>query len=159
MGRSDFPCEIRQAHKDEWQDAMSLAWRTFLRFEAKDYTPQGIKSFEDFVTDSGLRRMFLAGSYEVTAAFDKGRMIGMISVRGGSHISLLFVEAAYHRRGVGRALVRHVCNYLLTERGVSVVTVNAAPYAVGFYHKIGFCDTGLETWKGGVLYTPMELAL
>lgn len=157
MGQDAFPWEIRQARRSEWQDAMALAWRTFLKFEANDYMPQGIKGFEDFVTDSGLYRMFLAGSYELVIALCGGRIIGMISVRGSSHISLLFVDEAYHKKGVGRALVEYLCNYLLTERGASRVTVNAAPYAVGFYHKMGFRDTGLETWQDGILYTPMKL--
>ena len=32
-----LPYEIRCAYGDEWQDAMGLAWRTFLKFEAGDY--------------------------------------------------------------------------------------------------------------------------
>ena len=159
MGQNAFPWEIRQAHKDEWQDAMSLVWRTFLKFEADDYTSEGIKSFEDFITDSGLYRMFLTGSYEMIVAIENGQIIGVISVRSGSHISLLFVDEEYHKRGVGRALMQYLCNYLLTEAGASRVTVNAAPYAVGFYHKMGFCDIGLEMCQDGILYTPMELIL
>ena len=42
---------IRPAYIDEWETAMALAWKTFLKFEAKDYTPEGVRNFEDFVTD------------------------------------------------------------------------------------------------------------
>ena len=55
--------EIRLADQDEWEDAMGLAWKTFLEFEAGDYTPEGVRSFEDFITDTGLKRMFLSGDY------------------------------------------------------------------------------------------------
>ena len=29
-----FPYTIRMAYQDEWEDAMALAWKTFLEFEA-----------------------------------------------------------------------------------------------------------------------------
>lgn len=50
--------QIRSAYRDDWQDAMGLAWKTFLRFEADVYTAEGVKNFENFITDSTLYRMF-----------------------------------------------------------------------------------------------------
>lgn len=35
--------EIRQANIYDWDEAMALAWRTFLKFEAKDYGPEGVQ--------------------------------------------------------------------------------------------------------------------
>ena len=35
---------IRPARREEWDDAMALAWRTFMKFEAEDYTDKGIKA-------------------------------------------------------------------------------------------------------------------
>lgn len=81
--------EIRFAHKEDWEDAMGLAWKTFLEFEAGDYAPEGIRSFEDFISDTGLKRMFLSGDYQMMVACSKGRMVGMITLRNETHISLL----------------------------------------------------------------------
>lgn len=159
MEAEGFPYLVRAAYRNEWQDAMALAWKTFLKYEACDYTQQGIRSFEDFITDSRLHRMFLIGSYEMFVAMDDGRMIGMITLRGGSHISLLFVDDEYQKKGVGRALMNYLCNYLLTEEGVGRVTVNASPYGVGFYHKLGFRDLRPEEEQDGIRYTPMEFIL
>ena len=53
--------QIRSAYRDEWDDAMALAWKTFLRFEADVYSPEGVKHFEDFITDTTLHRMFIMG--------------------------------------------------------------------------------------------------
>ena len=83
---------------------MGLAWKTFLEFEGDDYPPEGVRSFEDFITDSGLKRMFLTGVYQIMAAFCDGRMVGMISLRNQFHISLLCVEERYHRSGIGSAV-------------------------------------------------------
>ena len=65
MERKNAPWKIRPAYREEWQDAMELAWKTFLKFEADDYTAEGIKSFQDFITDNSLYRMFQIGRAHV----------------------------------------------------------------------------------------------
>ena len=45
---------------------------------------------------------------------------------------------------------------MLHEEGHHAITVNAAPYAVEFYHKVGFYDTDKEESNDGIRYTPME---
>lgn len=151
--------QVRSAYRNEWQEAMALAWRTFLRFEADVYSPQGVKNFENFITDSTLHRMFIVGTYQLFVALERNKIVGMITLRDSTHISLLFVDEAYHRQGIGRALVRYLTNYLLAEVGAERVTVNASPYAVAFYHKIGFRDIRPEEVKDGIIYTPMEFIL
>lgn len=153
--------EIRSIYRDEWTEAMGIAWRTFLKFEACDYSPEGVKNFYLFVTDEMLHRMFLMGAYEVYGAFDEnGKMVGMLGLRNKSHISLLFVEEAYHRQGIARSLIKYVFEYLLSEVGsITTVTVNSSPYAVGFYHKMGFQDMQPEMTKDGIRYTPMSFVI
>ena len=36
------------------------------------------------------------------------------------------------------------------------MTVNAAPYAVEFYHKLQFVDVAPQLSAEGITYTPME---
>lgn len=147
---------VRAAYRNEWDDAMALAWRVFMKFEANDYTPEGIESFQDFITDSVLYRMFVMGAYQLFGAYDNGHMVGMVSLRDETHISLLFVDERYHRQGIGRLLIQYVSSYVRNEEGHGGITVNAAPYAVGFYHKIGFADTDVRQFRDGIWYTPME---
>ncbi len=148
--------EIRFADQDEWEEAIGLAWKTFLEFEASDYTEEGIKSFEDFITNSSVKQMFIMGVYQMMAAYDKGKIVGMITLRNEMHISLLFVDKDYHRQGIGRALIERLAGYAADELGKSRLTVNAAPYGVEFYHKVGFTDLGPEVELDGIKYTPME---
>lgn len=155
----EIPYQIRSAYRNEWEDAMSLAWRTFMRFEADVYTREGVRNFENFITDSTLYRMFLMGSYQMFVALDGKKIVGMLTLRGTGYISLLFVDEKYHRRGIGRALLQYLFHYLLTETRVSRVTVNASPYGVGFYHRLGFRDLRPEEKKDGIIYTPMEFVL
>lgn len=151
--------EVRSAYRHEWDDAMALAWKTFLRFEADVYSPEGVRNFEDFITDTTLHRMFVMGTYQMFVALSEGEIIGMITLRNRTHISLLFVDERYHRRGVGRALMEYLENYLLTEIGASRVTVNASPYGEPFYHRLGFRDLRPREEKSGIIYTPMEFVL
>lgn len=146
---------IRPARREEWDDAMALAWRTFMKFEAEDYTDKGIKNFQDFITDPMLHRMFDMGAYRLFVAYDNDKIVGMISLRNDTHISLLFVDEKYHKMGIGRMLMNYLCQYVV-EEGYNLVTVNAAPYAVEFYHRVGFIDAGKEEFSDGIIYTPMK---
>ena len=103
---------VRCAYNSDWDGAMKLAWRTFARFDAPDYSEEGIINFRNFVRDDTLRKMF------------DGKYLGMISLREKIHISLLFVDGDYHCNGIGRALIKFVAEYVLTEEGVDRLTVN-----------------------------------
>jgi GNAT superfamily N-acetyltransferase len=152
-----LPCQIRFAHIDEWDEAMALAWKTFLAYVAPVYLPEGVKSFESFINDVTLKRMFTTGEYLMMVAIHEKELIGIVTLRDMTHISLLFVDERYHFRGVGRALVARLCQHLGKETGEKRVTVNAAPYGVEFYRRIGFRKTGPETVSDGIKYTPMEI--
>ena len=83
----------------------------------------------------------------------------MISLRNQTHISLLFVDGRYHKRGIGRALIMSLASYVKEQNGQKRLTVNASPYGVGFYHRLGFRDLGSEKQQDGIIFTPMVLEL
>lgn len=155
-GVNDFPYEIRWAKAEEWEPAMKMVWCTFLRFEANDYTKEGIQNFLEFITDRQLFHSFLQGRYQMMVALDEGRIVGVASVRNRNHLSLLFVDEAYHKRGIGRELLARFCCYLKNEAGENSMTLKAAPYAVEFYHRLGFHDVSPEEEVGGIRVTSME---
>ena len=156
MDKSAIPYEVRWARAEEWTPAMNMIWKTFLKFEGDVYSPEGIRNFLDFITDEDLFAAFLHGDYQMMVALDKGQIIGAASVRDGNHLSLLFVDEHYHRQGVGSKLINRLCEYLKTEEGESYMSLNAAPYAVVFYEKMGFQATGPEKHFSGIQVTPME---
>lgn len=151
--------QIYPVGRSEYEEVMGLVWKTFLRFEAEDYSREGVQSFQDFITDPVLYKMFKMGYYQIFGAFYGHKLVGMISLRDRTHISLLFVDERYHYQGIGRALMDYLKNYLVTELGEYKVTVNASPYGTGFYHRLGFHDTDVELIKEGIRYTPMILFL
>ncbi|MGN0402424.1 MAG: GNAT family N-acetyltransferase [Acetatifactor sp.] len=155
-GENKQPYEIRWAKKEEWSPAMKMIWRTFLKFEGNDYTREGIRNFFKFITDEDLFQAFLKGEYLMLVALDRGRVIGAGSIRNKNHLSLLFVDEEYHRRGVGREIMTRLCRYLKEEAGERYMTLKAAPYAVNFYKKLGFMAVRPEEEYSGIRVTSME---
>lgn len=150
---------IRTAFADEYEKVMGLVWKTFLRFEAEDYSPLGVENFQNFITDQTLKKLYDNGQYPIFVAVYRDEIIGMLSIRSSTHISLLFVDEAYHYNGVARSLMERACTYIVKELDEFKLTVNASPYAIGFYHKMGFVDMDREQEKDGIKYTPMSLIL
>ncbi|MBO4617431.1 MAG: GNAT family N-acetyltransferase [Lachnospiraceae bacterium] len=150
---SDIVIDIARA--EDWEDAMELAWRTFLKFEAPEYSQEGTDKFLEFISGQELYKMFLCGEYKVLAARDDSKIVGVASLRTGNHISLLFVDEKYHRRGIATRLVAALQREFITGECVQM-TVNAAPYAVGFYEKLGFIKTDDFKTADGITYLPMR---
>lgn len=151
--------DVRWARENEWAPAMKMIWKTFLKFEGKDYTQEGIRNFFDFITDDDLYVAFLKGTYRMMVALDGERVIGAGSIRNRNHLSLLFVDEEYHHMGVGTSLLMGLCDYLRREAGEYRMSLKAAPYAVNFYRKLGFQTVKPEEEYSGIRVTAMEKLL
>src|SRR5699024_10610466 len=67
-----------------------------------------------------------------------------IDHEGESELAALYIDAAHHRKGAGRALTRASLEYL-TARGFSRVylwVLEANAGAQAFYRRMGFAPTG-----------------
>jgi GNAT superfamily N-acetyltransferase len=150
--------EIRPIMKHEWEPAMQLAWDTFLIFEAPDYSVRGVHNFKSFVRDPLLKKMYTYGEYVAIGAFVEKRIVGIIGVRNANHVSLLFVDRDFHHMGIATALLKRYLKDALAA-GITFITVNSSPYAVDFYHKMGFRKMREEIEKDGIRFTPMRMEL
>jgi GNAT superfamily N-acetyltransferase len=137
----------RELQPEEYGAALELAWQVFQRFEAPDYSTEGIESFQKSIGDPAFLTII-----RCYGAFDGEHLVGMIATRSeGAHIALFFVDEAYHRRGIGRSLFALVLRNALTD----TITVNSSPYAVQVYERLGFTATLPEQLRDGIRYTPM----
>ena len=106
---------VMRAIDSDWEEAMVLAYKVFLKFESEEYGEEGTRNFLEFVSDQNLKKMFLLGRYIMFVAKEENDIIGLISVRSGNHISLLFVDERYHRKGVASSLMKCRLGFLLEE--------------------------------------------
>ena len=128
--------------------AWALVWQVFCAFEAPDYGPEGTAAFRRFLWNSQE-----TDALDVWGAYEGQRLLGVLATRRGRrHIALCFVDGDHHRQGIGRALFRA----LLAESCARPITVNASPYALPFYRKLGFVPTGPEQTADGIRFTPMQ---
>ncbi|MBR1764866.1 MAG: GNAT family N-acetyltransferase [Ruminococcus sp.] len=143
MNRSELI--IRPLSPDEVEAAVELIWEVFLQFEAPVYPEEGVRTFRALLDDKEK-----IGMLKFYGAFDEGRLVGTICMRG-QHIGGFFVKADHHRQGIGRALFERMKqDYEKRE-----FTVNSSPYAVEVYKHLGFVPTDTEQLKDGIRSTPM----
>lgn len=140
--------EIRKIGETEREAAVCLIDRVFMRFEAPDYSSEGVQTFYQSALNNEefLRQLTMYGAYGNDA------LLGVIATRsGGSHIAFFFVDGAYHRQGIGKKLFLRA----LADCPAETLSVHSSPYATEIYHKLGFTDTADEQTENGIRYTPM----
>lgn len=145
-----------KATESDWEETMQLAYQVFMQFESEEYGEEGTESFYELISSKELKQMFLIGEYPIFVAKSEGKIVGMISIRSGNHISLLFVDGKFHRNGIATALVEELIAFIMEKTRYRYVTVNASPYGEPFYHEFGFVDTDKKVKEDGIIYTPME---
>ena len=146
LTRNREPYPVRRLTREEIPRALELCWRVFLAFEAPAYSPEGIAAFR-----SGLDNPQRNRQMDFYGAFDGETLVGVLSMRAPRHIAGFFVDAAYHRRGIGRRLFEAMRQDYARQE----FTVNSSPYAVEVYRHLGFEPADAEQVTDGLRYTPM----
>ncbi len=161
------PYEIKEITRNNSaiSEAMKLVWEVFAEFEAPDYSEVGIQEFRRFIELEAVKDRVSRDELKIWACFDEGNIIGVIASKPLTHISLLFVDKRYHRKGIARSLLYTVLEYFneivcgrewLESTKMSELSVNSSPYAVEIYQKLGFVETDKERTVNGIRFTPMK---
>lgn len=139
---------IRKIENTERKTAVALMWDTFLKFEAPDYSFEGVNAFRSFIFNDKI-----LDTLEIFGAYEKEKLLGVIATnQNRKHICCFFVEVDSQRKGIGRKL----WEYIKKHNQNDAITVNSSQYAVKVYHKFGFIDTDTEKTTDGIRYTPMK---
>jgi GNAT superfamily N-acetyltransferase len=150
------PYRIKQMQAgDNLQEALELVWKVFLQFEAPEYCEEGISEFHDFIQEESVRQKLLNDELFLWASYEGDRIVGVIAVRPPFHISLLFVDPQFHRRGIARSLFETVLEIGKSD-GYREITVNSSPYAEKIYRRLGFANTDSEQTVNGIRFFPMK---
>lgn len=142
------------------EQALGLIRTVFDECDKEDYEEIGIKTFYHFIQRDSIMEKVRSGEMLFFGAYEQSEMVGVIAMRGGFHVSLLFIKKEYQRCGIGKKLVRRGIAYCLEENpALHAVTVNAAPKGKRAYEAMGFEALTPEQKKQGMRFTPMRLAL
>lgn len=138
---------VRRLSREEIPAALELCWRVFLEFEAPEYSEEGIAAFRASLDDQErTRRLRFYG------AFHGDTLVGVLCMREPQHIGGFFVDAPYHRRGIGKKLFAA----MRQDYEKQEFTVNSSSYAVEVYRHLGFAPTDGEQNIDGLRFTPMK---
>lgn len=154
--------EIRKINGSEVTEALALALEVFMQFEAPDYKPEGIDTFKrDIVQNEEFISQCRQGICPIYAAFDEGKMIGIMGMRSSrTHINLVFVRKEYQRQGVATSIFRYLLADLTKDDpGLKEITLNSSPYGKPFYLHIGFVPLSDEQETDGIRFTPMKYTI
>lgn len=146
--------EITELTLKNIEEAVNLVREVFMEFEAPEYEEKGVREFLYYIEPGAMTKRMREGELRLWGCFEGGIIIGVIALRSGSHISLLFVKKEYHRRGIARSLfemVKQECALL----GLKEITVNSSPYARGAYEHLGFSAKSEEQTVNGIRFIPM----
>lgn len=150
--------QICKITPNKLQDALELIWEVFEKFEAPDYEEMGIKTFRHFIEYGNMAEKVQQGEMTFWGCYLNNFLVGVIALREGQHISLLFVREQFHHLGIAKHLIKMaVAHVEAMEPEIRAVTVNSSPYAVGFYEKVGFQALGPEKAADGIRFTSMRL--
>lgn len=144
----------RLSDAEDIEKALALAEEVFMEYDAPSFSPKGVKSFKSFLWGGEVTEMLAAGDFVIWGCYCEKRLVGMLALREGCHISLAFVRGEFHRRGVGRRLCTEAKKYALAH-GARQITVNASEHGLPFYRAMGFTETDMQQLTDGIIYTPM----
>ena len=92
--------------------ALELIRKVFDECDKEDYEDMGILSFYHFIRREQIEERVKSGEMVFFGAYEESELVGVIAMREGFHVSLLFVEKKRQRQGIGKKLIR---------RGVAII--------------------------------------
>lgn len=149
---------IREAGPGDAAAISALMNPVAARQISADFPQEGKDSLHGGMTPSAVADNMLRG-YRYFVASENQQFVGIIGMRGYSHIYHLFVAEDRQGRGIGRRLLQHARDMSLSEIELSAFTVFSSELAEDFYRRLGFERTGPTKTKRGVKAVPMRLIL
>jgi GNAT superfamily N-acetyltransferase len=122
---------------------------------APENEPRGNEQFIDFITPANILARVQDHTDAVTTCKIDGVIAGVLSVRDGNHISLLFVDEQHHGKGIAR---RMILDFIARNKplGIHELTVNASPFSVGIYERLGFARESALLELHGIRFVRMR---
>ena len=149
----------RQMKPEDIIEVSNLVSRVFNELVAPEYSSEGVQEFHRYIEPTAFQARFQKNHFSLVA-LAQTRVVGMIEVRGYDHVSLLFVDHDYQRRGIAKELLYQAIRICLRFKPQLLeISVNSSPFAVPIYEKLGFYQVGERQVRNGIGFIPMILEL
>lgn len=146
---------IRELRESESRAVSDLAMRVFDEFVGHEFTEEGVRSYAEYAAADALVARHRSDHFTLVARVGE-QLAGMIEFRRNRHLSMLFVDPAFHRRGIaGRLYAAARDRVVRANPSLDAITVNASRYAVPVYERLGFTADGDEQTVDGIIFVPM----
>lgn len=126
----------------------------FMGSVAGTLSQQGIDTFSQIAAPENFRTR-LEGDNAMRVYVDGEDVLGVVELKAGRHLAMLFIDPLHQGRGIGQQLVTAILQQARTE----VVTVSASLSSVPAYLKYGFHCCGEVAESAGLVYQPMQITL
>lgn len=144
----------RQMTSEDLDTVSALCIDSFTQSVADSLSEQGIATFKKLASSESLAGRMKADN--LMFIFEEAeKLSGVIELKEGRHVAMLFVDPNHQRRGVGKALL----SAALKHARSGTVTVRASLSSVPAYISYGFECAGEVAESAGLVYQPMELDL
>jgi ribosomal protein S18 acetylase RimI-like enzyme len=138
----------------------NLVARSFNEFIAPGFSEEGIEEFFKYANHRAIVKRSEAGDHFVIVAETDGVIVGMIEIKERRHVSMLFVDKSFQRKGVATELLSLALEEIGSGAAIpEKITVNSSPFAVSFYERAGFKPTSEPRTIHGIVHIPMALEL
>ena len=146
--------QIRTLTHDELPSASALCLSAFTQAVAPSLCAQGVETFAKVATAQAFAERMEGDNLMLVCVADD-EIVGLIELKEGRHVAMLFVAPGWQRRGIGLRLI----NAALAQAASEVVTVRASLSSVAAYQRYGFVIKGDVGEYAGLVYQPMEKQL
>ena len=146
--------KIRKLEEKDLEAASAVCMNSFSNSVAGTLSAEGISTFSDIASSASFLDRMKKDNL-ILVAENHGRIEGVVELREGRHVAMLFVEPGHQRKGIGKKLLSSALRYAR----VGTVTVNASLSSVPAYRKYGFeCKGGIAE-SAGIVFQPMAIEL
>lgn len=145
---------IRKLENKDVEAVSELCIASFSQSVAASLSEEGVATFSKIAASDAFHHRMKEDNVMLVAHGD-GKIEGVIELKEGRHVAMLFVDPDRQMKGVGRELLASA----LTYARVDTVTVSASLSSVVAYKKYGFECKGDVAESAGLIYQPMQIEL
>ena len=143
---------IRKLEENDLEAVSAICMDSFSKSVAGMLSEEGFSTFAKVAAVDAFRNRMHEDNLMLVAEYE-GKVEGVIELKGGRHIGMLFVGPEQQHKGIGGELVLSALSYAR----VKCVTVSASLPSVPAYLKYGFECRGEVSESAGLVYQPMEM--